>query len=184
MDTSGDSDSTPRADQTSDSRPPSAAREAAHSAPDEREPRTTPPSPDQLNRAVVDSLFNEITRIVQGNPEFYAFDHRRIWDSAELPVRYGITGLEIFRTAGDQARICLFADLRKAEKLPFREIALTLKINRHIPPHDQKTSGGISDSQSWTFRKLYRNSGLTYLRYHRRSAPNRRWPNGSISNAL
>ena len=55
-------------------------------------------------------------------------------------VRYGIKSLESFRTTDDQARKYLFEDLRKTEKLSFREIALILKLNKHIPPNDQKTS--------------------------------------------
>ena len=88
----------------------------------------------------MDTFYRELTLIVQGNAKFDSFSDNRIWDSAELLVRYGIGSIEGFRTTDDADRKYLFEDLRKAEKKSFLDLALILKLNRHIPPHDQKTS--------------------------------------------
>ena len=55
-------------------------------------------------------------------------------------VRYSVTSLESFRTTDEQARRYLLEDLRKTEKLSYPELAFILKLNRHVPPNDQKTS--------------------------------------------
>ena len=100
-------------------------------------PPTAPPLPE---KQLVSALFHELQRVIAGNSKFDAFDHNQAWESAEKLVQYGIISLESFRTTDGQARKYLFEDLRKTEKLPFREIALILKLNKHIPPNDQKVT--------------------------------------------
>lgn len=70
-----------------------------------------------------------------------AFGRRRIWGSADVLARYGITSLEHQEYGGSISQIH-FGGLRKAGELSFPEIDLILKANRHISSHGQKTSGG------------------------------------------
>ena len=93
--------------------------------------RRLPPAPDQ---PIIEQLLAELNVVVAGNSKFDAFDHHQTWDTAALLVRYGIPRLAIFRTTDDAARKYLFGGLRKTEKLPFAEIALILRLSRHIPP--------------------------------------------------
>ena len=96
-----------------------------------------PPAPDASQ---VNTLYTELSIVVAAHNKFEHFDLNRVWDASVLLVRYGIPSLESFRTTDDQARKYFLEDLRKAEKLSFAEMSLILKLNRHIPPHDQKTS--------------------------------------------
>ena len=111
--------------------------EAPHKTP---EPTNRRPGPSR--KSLIDKLPEELATVVAAHAKFEHFDHDRVWDTASLLVRYGIPSLEIFRTTDDTASQCLFEDLRKSEKLAFTDLALVLKLNRHIPPRDQKTSEG------------------------------------------
>ena len=129
----------PRAEWSDDNRSIRESDDNHSNAPDnvEQQARRNPPEP---NEHLVTQLYEELRVVVQAHNKFEQFDLTRVWDTAVLLVRYGIPSLESFRTTDDQARKYLFEDFRKAEKLSFAEIALVLKLNRHIPPHDQKTS--------------------------------------------
>ena len=78
--------------------------------------------------------------MIAGNSKFDAFGHNQAWGSATKLVQYGIISLESFRTTDDQARKYLFDDLRETEKLSFREIAFIPRLNKNIPPNDQKVT--------------------------------------------
>ena len=90
--------------------------------------------------STLEQLYDELINETRGATKFEAFNLDRLWESAIILVRYGINTLEAFRTTDGQARKYFFEDLRKKDKLSFLEMGLILKLNRHIPPHDQKTS--------------------------------------------
>ena len=86
------------------------------------------PHPD-----LVEKLPKELSEVVKASVKFEAYDSQMVNDSAHVLVRYGILSLERFRTTDGQARKYLFEDIRKTEKLSFREISLNLKLNKHTP---------------------------------------------------
>ena len=110
------------------------------SNPESEAPKSQARQPPPADPHLVNDLYRELKHVVDSTAKFEAFSTEQTWESAMVLVRYGIKSLESFRTTDDQARKYLFEDLRKTEKLSFREIALILKLNKHIPPNDQKTS--------------------------------------------
>ena len=75
-------------------------------------------------------------------PNSQLFPDGRIKASSTLLVRYGLATLGVFRTTDGISRRYLFGDLRKTEQLNFSQLSFLLKLARHVPPNDQKLSGG------------------------------------------
>ena len=82
-------------------------------------------------RNTLGNLPNEITEIVDADVKFEAFGRAQIWDSAMALVRYRVPRLERFLAADDKAREYLPDAIRKPWEIPFRDIALILKLNKH-----------------------------------------------------
>ena len=111
----------PRADWSDENRSPryedpAVERDNNSNASDEFDPpapaRRNPPEPDEN---LVTKLYEELRVVVTAHNKFEQFDLTRVWETAILLVRYGITSLESFRTTDGQARKYLF--LRTSEKL-------------------------------------------------------------------
>ena len=100
------------------------------------------PSPSDLSArsSLCATLNAELRQVAISNVKFAAILPRRIFETANWLAAYGIPTLGAFRTTDEIARQYLFGDLRKAENAYPPQLAFLSKLDRHIPPHDQKVS--------------------------------------------